>query len=71
MFLLNLILLKGYGDSTGSPTEIDCTNDLLVLYNFLKSYQNKTRIYLWGQSLGAGFVSHAAKILSEFNGMLF
>ena len=44
----------GYGDSTGTPTEAGVVQDVLVLYNFLKSYQNQTRIYLWGHSLGSG-----------------
>ena len=47
-------LKLGYGDSTGIPSETGVVKDVLVLYNFLKSYQNQTRIYLWGHSLGSG-----------------
>lgn len=38
---------RGYGDSTGSPTEMGVVNDLLLLNNFIKSYQPRAKIYLW------------------------
>ncbi|CAF0712806.1 unnamed protein product [Brachionus calyciflorus] len=58
---------RGYGDSTGTPSETGVVNDVLALYNFIKAYQNETKIFFWGHSLGTGISSHAAKILSDFN----
>lgn len=58
---------RGYGDSTGHPSEEGVVKDLMVLFNFIKSYQKQTKIFLWGHSLGTGITAHAAKILSEFN----
>ncbi len=45
---------RGYGDSTGFPSETALVEDLVLLHNFIKSYQNQSRIYLWGHSLGTG-----------------
>lgn len=58
---------RGYGDSTGIPTETGVVNDVVNLQNFIKSYQSKAQIHLWGHSLGTGIATHAAKVLSEFN----
>ena len=57
---------RGYGDSTGVPSETGVVEDVIALHNFLKSFQKKARIYMWGHSLGTGVVCHAAKVLSEF-----
>ena len=46
---------RGFGDSTGTPSETGCVNDVLNLYNFIKAIQNKSRIFFWGHSLGTGF----------------
>jgi len=57
---------RGYGDSIGTPTEKGVVNDLITLYNFIKSYKKDSKLFLWGHSLGTGIVSHAAKVLSKF-----
>ncbi|RNA44948.1 abhydrolase domain-containing 12B [Brachionus plicatilis] len=57
---------RGFGDSTGTPSETGCVNDVLELYNFVKAIQKESKIFLWGHSLGTGISSHAAKILSDF-----
>ena len=62
---------RGFGDSSGWPSEDGVVKDVLVLFNFLKSYQNQSKIFLWGHSLGTGISAHAAKILSEFNCKIF
>ena len=31
-------------------------NDVMVLFNFIKSYERGAHIYLWGHSLGTGYV---------------
>ena len=59
--------LKGYGDSTGLPSEEGIVKDVLALYNLIMSYNNNTTIYLYGHSLGTGIVSHVSKILTESN----
>ena len=46
---------RGYGDSSGTPSEVGVVNDVLALYKFIKSYQNQSRIFFWGHSLGTGF----------------
>lgn len=61
-----IIDYRGFGDSSGWPSEQGIINDVMVLYNFLKSFQNKAKIFLWGHSLGTGVSIHTAKILSEF-----
>jgi hypothetical protein len=38
----------------GVPSEDGVVKDVLTLYNFIKSYQNQSRIFFWGHSLGAG-----------------
>jgi len=45
---------RGYGDSTGWPSEKGVVNDVMILFNFIKSFQNSSDIYLWGHSLGTG-----------------
>lgn len=58
--------VRGFGDSTGTPSETGAVNDVLNLYNFIKRYQREANIHLWGHSLGTGIAAHSAKILSEF-----
>ena len=61
--IYNLIdfFLLGYGDSTGWPSEIGVVKDVLVLYNNIKTFVSKNskvspQIYLYGHSLGAGYI---------------
>lgn len=58
---------RGYGDSTGTPSEDGIVKDVLNLHNFIKSYQKQAKIFLWGHSLGTGISAHAGKVLTEFN----
>lgn len=47
---------RGYGDSTGSPTEKGVVKDLLELYELVKTYANEnTKLFLYGHSLGTGY----------------
>jgi abhydrolase domain-containing protein 12 len=48
---------RGYGDSTGFPSEIGLVEDLILFHNFIKAFQNQSRIYLWGHSLGTGYAT--------------
>lgn len=58
---------RGYGDSSGWPSEQGVVQDVIALFNFIKAMQKKSEVYLWGHSLGTGISAHAAKVLSEFN----
>lgn len=45
---------RGYGGSTGSPSEKGLIADGTVLYDFAASHYPADRIVLWGESLGTG-----------------
>lgn len=50
--------VRGYGDSTGWPSEDGVVKDVLTLYNFIKAIIEKhkavPRIFFYGHSLGTG-----------------
>jgi uncharacterized protein len=45
---------RGYGGSSGSPTEAGLINDALAAYDFARARYDVARIALWGESLGSG-----------------
>src|SRR5262249_52103878 len=45
---------RGYGGSSGAPTEVGLFNDALVAYAFTRARYPAERIVLWGESLGSG-----------------
>lgn len=45
---------RGYGGSSGSPTEEGLINDALATYAFAVARYAPERIVLWGESLGSG-----------------
>lgn len=45
---------RGYGDSTGWPSETGVVKDVMVLFNFIKSVEKTSKVFLWGHSLGTG-----------------
>ncbi len=45
---------RGYGGSTGSPTEAGLIADAEAAYAFAIARYSTTRIVLWGESLGSG-----------------
>src|SRR5215467_2083502 len=45
---------RGYGGSTGTPTEAGLINDALAAYAFTRARYPAVRIVLWGESLGSG-----------------
>lgn len=65
---------RGFGDSTGEPSEKGLVKDVIFLYQWLKS-QNpnvKRRIYLWGHSLGSAVATQvAAQLSNEKSSMTF
>jgi fermentation-respiration switch protein FrsA (DUF1100 family) len=45
---------RGYGGSSGGPTEAGLVNDALAAYAFTLARYEPARIVLWGESLGSG-----------------
>src|SRR5216684_6873845 len=45
---------RGYGGSSGAPTETGLVNDALAAYAFTRARYPAERIVLWGESLGTG-----------------
>jgi uncharacterized protein len=45
---------RGYGGSTGSPTEAGLMNDAAAAYAFAAARYAPGRLVLWGESLGSG-----------------
>ncbi|XP_073751316.1 protein ABHD12B isoform X2 [Callorhinus ursinus] len=56
---------RGYGDSTGEPTEEGLTADAVCVYEWTKARSGTTPVCLWGHSLGTGVATNAAKALEE------
>lgn len=54
IFFLKLKPNKGYGDSTGVPTEDGVVQDVLSLYILITSYEPETKMFMYGHSLGTG-----------------
>lgn len=53
---------RGYGGSTGTPTEAGLHRDAAAAYAFAAAHYKPDRIVLWGHSLGTGV---AVKLASE------
>ncbi|XP_029963047.1 lysophosphatidylserine lipase ABHD12 isoform X2 [Salarias fasciatus] len=51
---------RGFGDSTGEPTEDGLTTDALYLYNWVKARSRNSLIVIWGHSLGTGVATNMA-----------
>lgn len=45
---------RGYGGSTGKPSETGLINDAMAAYDFAAARYPAKRIVLWGESLGTG-----------------
>lgn len=56
---------RGFGDSTGDPSEAGLTNDALYLYHWVKKHSRGNLICLWGHSLGSGVATNAAVKIQE------
>ncbi|XDC57199.1 hypothetical protein R6Z07M_008381 [Ovis aries] len=56
---------RGFGDSTGTPTEDGLTADAVCVYEWTKARSGTTPVCLWGHSLGTGVATNAAKVLEE------
>ncbi|KFQ47107.1 Abhydrolase domain-containing protein 12B, partial [Nestor notabilis] len=60
---------RGYGDSSGHPTENGFTTDVLALYDWAKARSGNSIILFWGHSLGTGIATNAARKLQEERGV--
>ncbi|XP_074677259.1 protein ABHD12B [Strix aluco] len=60
---------RGYGDSSGHPTESGFTTDVLALYDWAKARSGNSSILFWGHSLGTGIATNAARKLQEERGV--
>ncbi|KAM5235472.1 protein ABHD12B [Ctenodactylus gundi] len=56
---------RGFGDSTGKPTEEGLTMDATYVYEWTKARSGNTPVCLWGHSLGTGVATNAARVLEE------
>ncbi|XP_047206604.1 monoacylglycerol lipase ABHD12-like isoform X3 [Girardinichthys multiradiatus] len=61
---------RGFGDSTGEPTESGLTTDALYVYNWVKARSGDSLVVIWGHSLGTGVTSNTAVKLLE-QGVVF
>ncbi|XP_059209174.1 lysophosphatidylserine lipase ABHD12-like [Centropristis striata] len=51
---------RGFGDSTGEPSEAGLTRDALYLYHWAKKQSRGGLVCLWGHSLGSGVATNTA-----------
>ncbi|KAJ8778391.1 hypothetical protein J1605_013578 [Eschrichtius robustus] len=56
---------RGFGDSTGKPTEDGLTVDAVCVCEWTVARNGTTPVCLWGHSLGTGVATNAAKVLEE------
>ncbi|KAF7669930.1 hypothetical protein LDENG_00115250 [Lucifuga dentata] len=56
---------RGFGDSSGEPTEAGLTTDTLYLYNWVKERSGSSLVVFWGHSLGSGVATNTAVKLME------
>ncbi|KAM4607779.1 lysophosphatidylserine lipase ABHD12-like isoform 2-T2 [Polymixia lowei] len=56
---------RGFGDSTGEPTEAGLTTDTLYLYHWIKARCGSSLVVIWGHSLGTGVATNTAVKLME------
>ncbi|XP_069001296.1 lysophosphatidylserine lipase ABHD12-like [Embiotoca jacksoni] len=65
---------RGFGDSSGEPTEAGLTTDTLYLYNWVRARSEKSLVVIWGHSLGTAVATNSAVKLAEqglsFDGVL-
>lgn len=56
---------RGFGDSTGEPSEAGLTSDALYLYQWVKKQSRGGLVCLWGHSLGSGVATNTAVKVQE------
>ncbi|XP_061692878.1 lysophosphatidylserine lipase ABHD12-like isoform X1 [Syngnathoides biaculeatus] len=61
---------RGFGDSSGEPTEAGLTTDALHVYNWVKEHSGSSLVVFWGHSLGTGVSTNTAVKLVEQAGIV-
>nr|XP_061794369.1 lysophosphatidylserine lipase ABHD12-like [Nerophis lumbriciformis] len=56
---------RGFGDSSGEPTEAGLTTDAIHLYKWVKERSGSSLVVFWGHSLGTGVSTNTAVKLIE------
>ncbi|XP_073691178.1 lysophosphatidylserine lipase ABHD12-like [Garra rufa] len=56
---------RGFGDSTGEPTEAGLTTDAVYLYHWVKARSGNSLVCVWGHSIGSGVTTNTAVKLLE------
>ncbi|XP_039993168.1 lysophosphatidylserine lipase ABHD12-like [Xiphias gladius] len=56
---------RGFGDSSGEPSEAGLTSDALYLYQWVKKKSRGSLVCFWGHSLGSGVATNVALKLQE------
>lgn len=56
---------RGYGDSTGSPTEDGVLEDTYHTYKWIKQRCHDAPLYIWGHSLGTAISTNLIKFLKK------
>ncbi|CAL8256895.1 unnamed protein product [Lota lota] len=56
---------RGFGDSTGEPTEEVLTKDAVWLHRWVKERSGGSQVLIWGHSLGSGVATNTAVRLME------
>lgn len=54
---------RGFGDSTCVPTERGMMEDGLLAWDMIRSHAPKSRVFLWGHSLGSAAATYLSKEL--------
>ncbi|XP_067410860.1 protein ABHD12B isoform X1 [Emydura macquarii macquarii] len=60
---------RGYGDSSGYPSETGFTTDAMCLYDWVKARSGNSTVLFWGHSLGSGVATNVARKLLEERGI--
>lgn len=56
---------RGFGDSTGFPSEDGCVADAYFLYNWIRKRSADVPVIIWGHSLGTGIGTKLTKQLCD------
>ncbi|KAL4237565.1 Protein abhd12b [Mactra antiquata] len=52
---------RGYGDSSGSPSEDGVVSDSLFVYRWIRKHKKNSPFFVWGHSLGTGVTAKLAR----------
>ncbi|XP_029926530.1 lysophosphatidylserine lipase ABHD12-like isoform X2 [Myripristis murdjan] len=56
---------RGFGDSSGEPSEASLTSDTVYVYHWVKARSGDSKVVIWGHSLGSGVATNTAVKLME------